>query len=80
MTTNIANRDTVMPGVDLCGLPMGPFATEDAVISAVKGWAANPRTNGGAFGIWSWTFERRTVPVLYVMLDASVLAVIAETY
>ena len=45
-----------MPGVDLCGLPIGPFATEDDIIIAVRGWAANPSTNGGAFGIRNQSF------------------------
>ena len=40
-----------MPGVDFCGLPDRPFETEDDIISAVKLWASNPTTNGGAFGI-----------------------------
>jgi hypothetical protein len=45
-----------MPGVDLCGLPVGAFKTEEELITALKGWASNPTTNGGAFSIRKQSF------------------------
>jgi hypothetical protein len=45
------DRDLIMLGADLCGLPVGPYETEEQLVKAVQAWAANPATNGGAFGI-----------------------------
>ena len=45
-----------MPGVDLCGLPVGAFETEEELITALNGWASNPTTNGGAFNIRKQSF------------------------
>jgi hypothetical protein len=44
-------RDLLMPGADMCCLPVGPCETENEIIEAVQAWAANPEINGGAFGI-----------------------------
>jgi hypothetical protein len=45
------DRDKIMKGVDMCGLPVGPYDTEEQLVKAVQAWAANPATNGGAFAI-----------------------------
>lgn len=45
------DRDLIMMGADMCGLPVGPYETEEQLVEAVQAWAANPETNGGAFGI-----------------------------
>jgi hypothetical protein len=44
-------RDQLMNGADMCGLPVGPYETEEQIMEAVQAWAAKPETNGGAFGI-----------------------------
>jgi len=44
-------RDKVMPLTDWCCLPVGPFKTEDEVITAFKVWASNSDSKGGAFSV-----------------------------